>query len=78
MTPDMIKVLASPDYSIEAEFETGEVRRFDMCPDLDLPAFAPLMEPGLFMRAHVAHGSVGWNDEIDLPPDTLYLRGQSG
>jgi hypothetical protein len=24
---------------------------------------------------HVAHGTVAWTDEIDLSPDTLYLRG---
>ena len=78
MTPDVIKVLATPDYSIVAEFETGEVRLFDMRPYLDFPAFAPLKEPGLFMRAHVEHGTVVWSDEIDLSPDTLYLRGQAG
>ena len=76
MTPDVIKVLATPDYAILAEFETGEVRRFDMRPYLDFPAFAPLKEPALFMRAHVAHGTVVWTEEIDLSPDTLYLRGQ--
>ncbi len=34
-----------------------------------------LKEPGFFMRAHVAHGTVAWSDDIDLSPDTLYLRG---
>lgn len=75
MTPDVIKVVARPDYSIVAEFETGEVRRFDMRPYLDLPAYAGLKEPGLFMHAHVQHGTVVWSEEIDLSPDTLYLRG---
>lgn len=78
MTPDVIKVSATPDYSIVAEFETGEVRRFDMRPYLDFPAYAALKEPGLFMRAHVENGTVAWSDEIDLSPDTLYLRGQTG
>jgi hypothetical protein len=75
MTPDVVKVVATPDYSIVAEFETGEVRRFDMRPYLDFPAYAALKEPGLFMRAHVEYGTVVWNDEIDLSPDKLYLRG---
>ena len=78
MTPDVIKVLATPDYTIVAEFESGEVRRFDMRPYLDFPAFAPLMEPRFFMRAHVEHGTVVWSEEIDLSPDTLYMRGQVG
>lgn len=75
MTPDVVKVVALPDYSIVAEFETGEVRRFDMRPLLDFPAYVALKEPGMFMRAHVQHGVVAWSEEIDLAPDTLYLRG---
>ncbi len=76
MSPDVVKVVAAAGYSIVAEFETGEVRRFDMRPYLDFPAYAALKEPGLFMRAHVEYGAVVWSDEIDLSPDTLYLRGQ--
>lgn len=75
MTPDVIKVKAIQDYLLEAEFATGEKRRFDMRPYLDYPAFSALKEDSLFMRAHVEHGVVVWNDEIDLSPDTLYLRG---
>ncbi len=76
MTPDVVKVVAAPDYSIVAEFETGELRRLDMRPYLHFPAFAALNAPDVFMRAHVEHGAVVWNDEIDLSPNTLYLRGQ--
>lgn len=76
MTPDVIKVEAAADFSLMAEFETGEVRCFDMRPYLEYPAFAPLKEPGLFMRAHVEHGTVVWNNDIDLSPDTLYLCGE--
>ena len=75
MTPDVIKVVATPEYSLVAEFESGEVRHFDMRPYLKFPAYAALKEPGLFMRAHVRYGTVVWNEEIDLSPDTLYLRG---
>lgn len=75
MTPDVTKVVPMSDYVIVAEFETGEVRRFDMRPYLDYPAFAALKDMGLFMRAQVAHGTVVWSEEIDLSPDTLYLRG---
>ncbi len=76
MTPDVVNVVATPDFSLLAEFATGERRRFDMKPYLDAPAFAALKDPGMFMRAHVERGTVAWNDEIDLSPDTLYLRGQ--
>ena len=75
MTPDVTQVKVTPDFFIEAEFAYGEIRRFDMRPYLDYPAFAALRDINLFMRAHVAHGVVVWNEEIDLSPDTLYLRG---
>lgn len=75
MTPDVNKVKVLANFCIEAEFVTGEIRRFDMRPYLDFPAFSSLKESGLFMRARVANGTVVWNDDIDLSPDTLYLRG---
>jgi Protein of unknown function (DUF2442) len=75
MTPDVIKVVPTLDYFIVVEFETREVRRFDMRPYLAFPAFAPLKESALFMRAHVEYGTVVWSEEIDISSDTLYLRG---
>ena len=82
MTPDVIKVKVIPEYSIEAEFATGEVRRFDMRPFdmrpyLSYPAYAALKDPVQFRAARVENGVVVWSDEIDLSPDTLYLRGQA-
>ena len=77
MTPDVIEVRPLPDYTLLAQFETGEWRRFDMHAYLHYPAFMALQDPALFQRAHVAHGTVVWTDEIDLSLDTLYLRGKS-
>lgn len=75
MSPDVVRVKALADFCIEAEFATGERRWFDMKPYLRYPAFAALEHDGLFMKAHVVHGVVTWNEEIDLAPDTLYLKG---
>ena len=75
MTPDVIKVATGPEYSLVAEFETGEIRRFDMRPYLEYPAFSALRSLEFFRSAHVKHGVVVWTDEIDLSPDMLYLRG---
>lgn len=77
MTPDITKVRAFSDYVLETEFASGEVRRFNMQPYLDYPAFPALKSNGLFMRAHVENGVVVWNDEIDLSPDTLFWRGEA-
>lgn len=46
-----------------------------MKPLLSYPAFSSLTEHNLFMKAHAEHGTLVWTDEIDLSPDTLYLRG---
>lgn len=76
MTPDVIQVRTMPDYALLAQFETGEWRLFDMRGYLQFPAFSPLQDKALFARARVMHGTVAWTEEIDLSPDTLYLRGQ--
>lgn len=75
MTPDVVRVTTSPDYCIVAEFESGETRQLDMRPFLSFPAFEALRDLAFFMKAHVAHGTVVWTDEIDISPDTIYLRG---
>lgn len=75
MTPDVVQVKALRDFSLEAVFANGERRRFDMKPYLSYPAFSPLAETNCFLKARVANGTVVWTDEIDLSPDTLYLRG---
>lgn len=76
MTPDVVCAQAYPDFELEVEFSTGERRRLDMKPYLQYPTFTPLRINGLFMKAHVAGGTVAWTDEIDLSPDTLYLKGE--
>ena len=75
MTPDVVRVVILPGYCLQAEFDTGELRRFDMKPYLEYPAFVALKSDALFEKAHVRHGTVVWNDDIDLSPDTLYWNG---
>lgn len=77
MTPDVVQVYPLSNYTLLVKFANGERRRFEMGNYLHYPAFSALQDPALFQRAHVEHGTVVWTDEIDLSPDTLYLRGQS-
>jgi len=77
MTPDVVSIKVLSGYRLDAEFADGAVRRFDMRPYLDYPAFAALRDERLFKRAVVSNGTVSWSDEIDLSPDTLYLRGEN-
>jgi hypothetical protein len=77
MTPDVVEVQALPEHRLLVRFANGEQRCFDMRPYLHHPAFAPLQDPSLFQRAHVQHGTVAWTEEIDVSPDTLYVRGEA-
>jgi Protein of unknown function (DUF2442) len=77
--PDVIRVKAlTENYTLEIVFENGEQRVFDMRPYLKFPAFSLLMEDNFFAKAHVFNGTVAWNDEIDMSPDTLYYAKQPG
>ncbi|MCS5692860.1 DUF2442 domain-containing protein [Cyanobium sp. FGCU-6] len=76
MTPDVIKVKAHQGTKLELEFADGSIRLFDVKPLLHYPAFSDLRDSSLFMKAHVQNGTVCRNEEIDISPDTLYLRGE--
>lgn len=73
--PDVVKVKASTEnYTLEIFFKNGEQRVFDMRPYLKYPAFSALTKDNLFAKAYVFNGTVAWNDEIDMSPDTLYFK----
>lgn len=76
MTPDVVEVKAYQETLLKVEFTDGSIRLFDMKPLLQYPAFSKLHDNALFLKAQVQHGTVVWNDEIDISPDTLYLRGE--
>ena len=77
MTPDVIQVTVLPDYKLQVQFENRELKIFDMFPYLKYPAFSDLSHDNLFARAKVLNGTVFWTDEIDISPDTLYLKGET-
>lgn len=60
------------DHTIVVTFITGEKKIYDARPLLDRVPFAPLKNIGFFMMAHVAGGTVVWNDDVDLAPEHLY------
>jgi hypothetical protein len=62
------------DYQLELEFNTGEVRVFDVRPYLERGVFQRLKEPTLFSQAFLAGDTVCWPGELDIAPETLYDR----
>lgn len=70
----VVRVLPREDYQLEIEFSTGEVRLFDVRPYLDKGVFSQLKDRTLFARAFVAFDTVCWPNELDIAPETLYIK----
>ena len=71
---DIVKVEAKPHYTLHLEFENGEKRVFDMSPYMDKKPFVRLKDHSLFALAFVDYGTVVWQGDIDIAPETLYDR----
>jgi hypothetical protein len=67
-------VIATEDYQLLLTFTNGERRVFDCNPLFAYPVFKVLRDYDLFRQAHVDHGAVLWNDELDYAPEALYTK----
>ncbi|HEY5583203.1 MAG TPA: DUF2442 domain-containing protein [Ruminiclostridium sp.] len=76
MNPRPIKVKALDNYFLLITFSNYEKKIFDVKPLLKYPMFKPLENKGLFLLAKTDGMTVYWNDDIDICPDELYLKGQ--
>ena len=72
MLLDVVKVKASPGYTLLLEFENGERRCFDMNPFIDQKPWDRLRLHHAFQCAFVENGTVAWPGNIDIDPETLY------
>jgi hypothetical protein len=73
MNPRIINVEPLENYKLKFKFTDNSIREFDMKPYLTYPAFEDLKEDALFKKASIFLGTVKWNDEIDMSPDTLFM-----
>ena len=69
----VVRVLPRKNYHLEMEFDTGEVRIFDVRPYLDKGVFRQLKDEKLFEQAYVGFDTVCWPNELDIAPETLYV-----
>ncbi|MEP6465825.1 MAG: DUF2442 domain-containing protein [Parafilimonas sp.] len=76
MNPRVQNVKCKDEKHLIVTFENGEQKAFDMSPYFIYPVFKPLKDRVFFNKAHVLYGTVAWNNEIDIDPDTLYLEGK--
>lgn len=71
---DVVDVVPLENYQLELTFANHERRVFDMTAYLHKKPFNKLTEQNRFMTAHVDYGTVVWDGNIDMSPETLYDR----
>ena len=72
LLPRVSSVEIRPDYHLLLTFRDGEKRLFDVSELLKLPAYRTIKN--VFSSAHVEFGTVVWPGDVDISPETLYLR----
>ena len=76
MNPRVLSVQPLDNYKLKLKFTDNSLREFDMKPYLNYPVFEDLKKIELFNAASIFLGTVKWNDDIDMSPDTLFLESQ--
>lgn len=60
------------NYMLHLKFKNGEEKLFDMKPYLNTGIFKRLKDEAVFKTAKVSFDTVGWANEADIDPETLY------
>jgi hypothetical protein len=60
------------NYLLRLTFKNGEQKVFDMKPYLNTGIFQALKDERIFKSAKVSFDTVGWENEADIDPETLY------
>ena len=69
------EVRALPGGRIWVKFDDDVEGEVDLSDYVGKGVFAPLRDAQFFSKVHVsAHGSIAWNDELELCPDAIYLE----
>ena len=72
LLPRVSSVEVRPDYHLLLTFRNGERRLFDVSDLLTLPAYRAVKN--VFSSARVEFGTVVWPGDVDISPETLYLK----
>ena len=72
-----IAVKALNGYKLMIKFSTGEEKIYDASNEISQGVFQALKDKGLFANARIARGTVVFNDDLDIAPETLYKEGQT-
>ena len=73
ITPKIIKVKVLENYKIELEYESGEVKIFDMTEIINTCKFYEnLKDKEKFKKVKIFGLSLQWEDGEDISPEILY------
>ena len=72
MNPRVHAVIPKDNYTLEIEFDNGEIGLYDCSHLLDFGVFTQLRDLNYFRQAIADGGTVAWPNEQDICPDTLY------
>ncbi len=71
-----VSAKANDDFTLDIQFNDGSSKRFDAKPYLDYPVFRELKDLNRFKNIKIVFGTVQWENEQDISPETLYLEGE--
>lgn len=72
-TPDVISVKTGGEAMLYLVFANGEHKQFSMKHLLTIKPWQRLNDPQKFRQARACHGTVVWDEQTDIAPETLYL-----
>ena len=72
----VVSAKANDDFTLDIKFNDGSFKRFDVKPYLDYPVFQELKDLDYFKNIKIVFGTVHWENEQDIAPETLYLEGK--
>ena len=74
MMKKITRVIPLKNYELELEFDSNEVRVFDVKPYLDRGIFTQLKDIAYFQQVRLFLDSITWPNGQDFDPDHLYLE----
>ena len=74
MTPSIIEVTPTQEYTLNMRFSNGENRSFDMSPYIDIGIFRELKDQKMFATAKKSFDTIEWDNGADIDPESLYTE----
>lgn len=70
----VISVKPLKNYMLQIEFDSKEIRLFDVKPYLNFGIFTELKNENYFKDVRTCFDSIAWKNAQDFSPETLYLK----